>query len=64
MLKQHGFIVHAFARVPYLSQGDHRRSFYILDDVMLVLGKDEEYDQQPNRSQKKRTTANKESIAL
>lgn len=38
VLEPAGFCVLAVSRLPYLSEGDYRRSFYTLDDALLVLG--------------------------
>jgi 2-polyprenyl-3-methyl-5-hydroxy-6-metoxy-1,4-benzoquinol methylase len=32
-----GYDLVRFARIPYVSQGDHRHAYYVLDDVVLVL---------------------------
>ena len=37
VLLKAGFRVECFGRVPYLSQGDHRRDLYVLDDAVFVL---------------------------
>jgi hypothetical protein len=38
-VEEHGFTVHNYARVPYLSQGDFSKPYYVLSDAILVLSK-------------------------
>ena len=37
LFEQSGLRVHSVSRVPYISQGDLKESYYILDDAVFVL---------------------------
>jgi hypothetical protein len=36
-LEEQGFTIERLARLPYLSRGDSRAAYYVLDDALWVL---------------------------